>query len=367
MTTNKIPALLCMLVFAACFTGCKKDGNTTGNPTPAPTPVAADIYVAGYESDGTVTTAKLWKNGTAYNISDGTRNAGATGVYVSGQDVYVCFNEMEGSRNRPKLWKNGVVSTLTFPGINETFAISAANAVYKGVVAGYFQSNANGPFTAAAYWDDNGSHQISAINNNAEAYGIHIKTSNNFTRTSLAGNVEIYENGISQKRAFFFGNQSSNPTLNILSGGQAPGYGYACFINDNGFTYTAGRYDGSPTIWLEGGTSITLSNNLGTAYALYVSGYTQVYVVGNELVNGKYVARLWSGDYQTSQLQSVTLGNGQYQSNASGIQVVDGNTFVCGDEYDATGKSYAKYWKNGTPVILGSAGSYATAIYVVKK
>ena len=358
-----------LFMFFLWSVSCKKNNTPINNtPDPAPLPITVDVYVAGYEQVGNVAIAKLWKNGTPYNVSDGTKNATATGVCVNGQDVYVCFNEAEGSRSRPKLWKNGVVSPLLFPGTNETFAIASANAVYKGVVAGYYQSESNGPFTSAVYWDDNGSKQLSnAATNNAEAYSIHIKTINNFTRTSVAGEVEIYENGVSQKRAFFFGNQFSDPKLNILSDGRAPGYGYACFINDNGFTYTAGRYDGRPMLWFEGGTSIALSSNLGTAYGLYVNGYTQVYAVGNESINGKFVARLWSGDYQTSQLQSLTLGTGQYQSGATGIQVIDGNTFVCGDEYDATGKTYAKYWKNGAPVIVGGPNSYASAIYVVKK
>lgn len=368
MTTGKISVSLLMIFFTFSISGCKKDKNNPQNPVPPPTPVNADVYVAGSEFNGTVSVATLWKNGIAYTVSDVTKNAAATGVYVNGSDVYVCFNEAQGSRYRPKLWKNGVISNLPFPGSNETFAISSANAVYKGVVAGYFQSEVNGPFTAAAYWDDNGSTQVSnAATNYAEAYSIHSKTINNFTRTSIAGNVSVYENGVSQKRAFFFGNQFSNPALNILSDGRAPGYGYACFINDNGFTYTAGSYDGRPTLWFEGGSNITLSNNLGTAYGVFVSGYTQVYVVGNESVNGKFVARLWAGDYQAGSLQPVTLGDGQYQSGATGVQVIDGNTFVCGNEYDGAGKNFAKYWKNGTAVILGGPGSYANAIYVVKR
>ena len=35
-------------------------------------------------------------------------------------------------------------------------------------------------------------------------------------------------------------------------------------------------------------------NNPGFALGLYVAGYTQVYVAGSELLNGKYVAKLWA-------------------------------------------------------------------------
>ncbi|HTL09250.1 MAG TPA: hypothetical protein VL307_13365 [Chitinophagaceae bacterium] len=346
---------------------CKKDAGTATTVNVNPQAVNADVYVAGSEFNGTVYVAKLWKNGTAYNVSDGTKNATATGVSVNGSNVYVSFTDNTSGRKRAKLWKNGIETTLSFPDINDPFVESAANGIYNAVVAGYYQTASTGR-SVAVYWDDNGSKQLSnPAANNAEANGLHIKTINNFTRTSVSGNIETNNNGVFQQRAFFFGNQFSNPSLNILSGEQTAAYGHACYINDNGFTYTAGRLSGLPTVWFEGGTYITLSNSLGFAYGIYVSGYTQVYAVGSELVNGKYIARLWSGDYQTGQLKSSSLGSGQYQSNATGVQVIDGNTFISGDEYDGTGKTYAKYWKNGIPVIVGGPSSYANAIYVVKK
>jgi len=367
MKTGKVSVSLLMLAFTFCIISCNKDKDITQNPIPAPVAISADVYVAGAEFNGTVYVAKLWKNGTAYNVSDGTKNAVATGVYVKGLDVYVSFTDNTSGRRRAKLWKNGTETTLLFPDINDPFVESAANGICNGVVAGYYQTASTGR-SVAVYWDDNGSKQLSnPATNNAEATGIHIKTINNFTRTSVSGNVETNNNGTYQQRAFFFGNQFSNPSLNILSGAQAAGYGYASFINDNGFTYTAGRYAGLPILWFEGGSSITMSNNPGFAYGLCVTGYTNVYVAGSELLNGKYIAKLWSGDYQTGSLQSTNLGNGQYQSGATGVQVIDGNTFVCSDEYDGTGKTFAKYWKNGTPVVVGGAGSYANAIYIVKK
>ncbi|MFN8253367.1 MAG: hypothetical protein U0V75_15975 [Ferruginibacter sp.] len=350
------------------FVSCKKNNTATDNPSNnPPAPINADVYITGTEWNGTVYVAKLWKNGTPYNISDGTKNASATGVYVNGTDVYVSFTDNTTGRRRAKLWKNGTESTLLFADINDPFVESAANAISRGVVAGYCQVAATGRFVAC-YWDDNGVHHISnAATNNAEAAGIHIKTISNFTRTSITGNVETNNNGSFQHRSFFWGNQFGNPALNLLSGEQAAGYGVAGFINDNGFTYTAGRYGSLPTLWFEGGPSLTLSNNPGFALGLYVAGYTQVYVAGSELLNGKYVAKLWSGDYQTAALQSLTLGSGQYQSEATGVQVTEGNSFICGDEYGSDGKVYAKYWKNGNPVMVGGPGSYATAIFVVKK
>lgn len=347
------------------ITSCKKNSTTAGNPTdPTPTPVTADVYVAGFEVNAAgISVAKLWKNGVAYNVSDGTKNAGASGVFVRGTDVYVSFSE-GASRPRAKLWKNGTVSTLYFPDMNNTFGESSASGMCNGVVSGYCTTG-SGRFVAV-YWDDNGVHEISnALTDNASASAIYIKTINNYTRTSMCGQIDSYTT-VASKRAFFWGGQFSNPSLNIIGGSQLSSMGRTCFINDNGFTYTGGS-EGQPKIWFENGATITPTTNVGSVNGIYVVGKTNLYAVGEELVNGKHIAKLWSGDYLTGNLQATNLSNTQYEASASAIQVVDGNTFIAGNEFESGGKVYAKYWKNGTAVKVGGATSYATAIYVVKK
>jgi hypothetical protein len=328
-----------------------------------PGSIDADVYVVGFEYNGTVNVAKLWKNGIATNISDGTKNATATGVFVKGNDVYVSFTE--GVKKRAKLWHNGAVTTLPFPDSNDPFTESGARGVSEGVVVGYHQVASTGRFVAA-YWGETGLVNISnAATDNAEASAIHIKTINNFTRTSICGSIKSY-NTTAETKTFFWGGQFSNPSFNIYGNALATSISNTCFINDNGFTYIGGRYN-TPTIWMEGSPAITLANNNGAVSGLYVVGNTSIYAVGNEFINGKNVAKLWSGDYRTGQLTSTNITNGQYEANASSVQVVDDNTFIAGNEFDSNGKVYAKYWKNGVTTIVGDATSYATAIYVVKK
>lgn len=352
-----------LLTCISIFVSCKKSSPGTGNANPLP--VNTDVYVTGSEMNAAgIMVAKLWKNGTAYDVSDGTKNAGASGVFVRGTEVYVSFSEGS-SRPRAKLWKNGIVSTLYFADMNSAFAESQASGMCNGVVSGWCTTGGGGRFVAV-YWDDSGVHEISnAATDNASASAIHIKTINNFTRTSLCGQIDA-ANTLASKRAFSFGGQFSNPSMSIIGGTQLSSMGRTCFINDNGFTYTGGS-EAQPKIWFENGAAITPSTNVGSVNGIYVVGNTNLYAVGEELVNGKHIAKLWSGDYLSGNLQATNLSNTQYEATASAIQVVDGNTFIAGNEFESDGKVYAKYWKNGIAVKVGGPTSYTSAIYVVKK
>jgi hypothetical protein len=101
-----------------------------------------DIYVAGWEASGQeyqmfgtnrYSVAKLWKNGVAQNLTDGTNDASAHSVFVSGKDVYVVGidNNLISLTNRiiGTLWKNGVRQNLITDGSSSVFV--SGNDVYK--------------------------------------------------------------------------------------------------------------------------------------------------------------------------------------------------------------------------------------------
>ena len=47
----------------------------------------SDVYVAGDEFNGSHTVAKYWKNGVPVLLTDGSKDAFASSVFVSGYDV----------------------------------------------------------------------------------------------------------------------------------------------------------------------------------------------------------------------------------------------------------------------------------------
>jgi len=108
---------------------CWKNGNETIlNADPSKTKASAnsvyvysnDVYIAGCENG----IAKYWKNGVSINLSDNTSRSSANSIFVSNGDVYVAGCETnfspiikkDGSRRTryyAKYWKNGVAYNLT--------------------------------------------------------------------------------------------------------------------------------------------------------------------------------------------------------------------------------------------------------------
>lgn len=147
-----------------------------------------DVYVVGDESkynwNGSNSgpnyyIAKLWKNGVATNLSNGLNQAHAYSVYVNGSEVYVVGVEYSGTSNNTvtggfngiaKLWKNGVATNLT----NGTTDAKALSVVINGTdvyVAGY---ESNGTNKVAKYWKNGVATNLTNGATNAEARSIFI-------------------------------------------------------------------------------------------------------------------------------------------------------------------------------------------------
>ncbi|MBP6588521.1 MAG: hypothetical protein KA229_00360 [Chitinophagaceae bacterium] len=75
-----------------------------------------DIYLCGWEYNGTVGIAKYWKNGIPVTISDGIRTARANAIAIKNNVIYIA-GEVQGANNSSDyatVWKNGVPTTIGF-------------------------------------------------------------------------------------------------------------------------------------------------------------------------------------------------------------------------------------------------------------
>ena len=105
--------------------------NRDGTPYDPDAPKKGDVFVAGYDGNHAV----LWKNGVAQYLTDGTEEAWANSVFVSGRDVYVVGAERTAEGYKvAKFWKNGEAQNFT-DGTRHAEAYSvfvSGNSVYVG-------------------------------------------------------------------------------------------------------------------------------------------------------------------------------------------------------------------------------------------
>ncbi|HOL10143.1 MAG TPA: hypothetical protein PLH87_08420, partial [Bacillota bacterium] len=74
-------SLMALLIIALTVAGCGGGGGKGGKKG------SIDVYVAGYEYNGSGCVAKYWKNSHGVPLSGETDYTCATSIYVSGNDV----------------------------------------------------------------------------------------------------------------------------------------------------------------------------------------------------------------------------------------------------------------------------------------
>ena len=311
-----------------------------------------DIYVAGYESNGTHTIAKYWKNGVAVNLTSGANDAEAYSVFIDGNDIYVAGWEMQGTTRVAKYWKNGTAVNVT----NGTFdAMATQIVVYNNDV--YVSGYEGGASSSkqAKYWKNG-----TVVNLAANATEFSLATSIAVTGTDVYVTVNIYN---PSPHATIF----KNGVLTDLSAGFTTSAANAVLLN-GADVYVAGMHSSTVAKYWKNGVATILPSTAAlsetAAFSIFISG-TDIYAAGFEKTPAGQgnieVAKYWKNGVITN------LTDATHHAAANAIVVSGADIYAAGYEENASGNGVAKYWKNGTAVILTNGANDAEAFSIVIK
>lgn len=314
-------------------------------------PEIPEYYVVGYEDNAPKTNAISWKLLGETNLSlDASKSSSAEAVFVSdNDDVYIVGSEgVAAGQNTAMLWKNGVPTKLT-DGTGDAVAfavcVSGSNVYAAGIE---FETTDY----KAKYWKDGTEHMLESTSagSRTEAYGLAVSGSDVYVAgyETIAGKTtaKIWKNGVATSL--------SDGTKNVyaLSLCVAGADVYVAGAEDNGTKHTA-------VVW-KNGVRTDLSPTQDTkAYSIFVKD-NKVYVAGVELYGASVSARLWT-DGEVSFLTPQT----STKSEAVSVFVAGGNVYVAGYE-SVGGKDVATIWENGQAFRLPSAApnAYTAGIFV---
>lgn len=317
---------LSIIIIIFCTLSCSKDDSSNVEETQV---TVKDIYVCGYEkrtNDGK-SIATVWKNGVITSLTDGTRDAVAKDITVSGNDVYVVGYEEDVNGDQvARLWKNGVQVDFvnTLGSVANFVEVSGKDVYIIGVV---YENNSN----VQKIWKNGiastlqGDTRSIAVNNN-DVYTVGVQN----------GNAKVWTNG----------------AVASLTNGYSSSGAYDIEIKGNDIYIVGAEKIGNTSVarlW-KNGVASNLSDGKITTNAIDIS------IAGKDV----YV----SGYESTTRINSKVWKNGEviwYKENFTT------NDFqaIGQDFYLVTNSGGAKILKNGFSEDLSSAlSSSANAIFI---
>ncbi len=350
--------IILLIVATTLFViSCSKSNatfNSTPTTPPAPVQIVKDIYTCGYQYNGAIPVATVWKNNVATALTDGTKEAFANAVVVSGKDVYVVGYEAIASvKHVVKVWKNGIVINNLTDGTQyanaEGIAVSG-NDVY---VAG-FEDDANYK-RVAKVWK----------NGIATALPISAAATSSSAHAVVVSGSDVYVAGaetIDVLASKYIAKYWKNGIPIALTDGTTNSYVSSIAVSGND-VYVLGSELGAIKYW-KNGTSTNLTESIPGDYAngITVVG-TDVYIAGGKSPLGKLspaIAKVWKNGKVTT-LTDATKGGQTYA-----VAIIGNDVYAAGYENEPTGL-VAKYWKNNVPtaIVTGSTtSSVAKSIFL---
>lgn len=233
-----------------------------------------DEYVVGYRSNGTNhTVATVWKNGISQSLTSygSTESARAKSVFVYDEDVYVAGYASNGSKNVAKLWKNGTVQNLTDGSENakaKSVFVADGDVYVAGVEYDFGVDGINVDSTIKIWKNGTEQDLTNGVNN------VHVES-------IFIDNGDIYVAGSEDNGTNYLAKLWKNGNAQNLTDGSWGARANSVFVS-NGDVYVAGHDGPFPRLWVNGvEETLNYNGNLdgGKAYSVYVSG-SDVYVAG---------------------------------------------------------------------------------------
>lgn len=256
-----------------------------------------DVYVIGKETQNGKDIIKFWKNGSPSMLTDGQKDAYATGIYVLGNDVYISGFESKSGVYLAKCWKNGVATVLN----SDETKTGQANSVFVSgtdvYVAGYEN---NGAKKVAKYWKNGTAITLSDGNYNEGGNSIFVSGG------------DVYVAGFRLDNGKYIAKMWENGVATELTDAGAVSSWTSSICAYNGKVYIAGRVGGYATLWANN-KPINLGSDR-SAYDICIKD-GNVFLSGVNSVGGKYKATMWKNEIET------LLTDGSAPSDANGIFV----------------------------------------------
>ena len=298
---SPVVAALASVLFLAC-------GGSRTSDRQAPPP---DVCVAGYLFNGTANVAMTWTNGRPVALTDGTRDAKALAIVVSGGEVFVAGGQSNASGvGVATLWRNGTAIPLS-DGSHQAMAECVAVSGGDVYAAGYESSDGGGDLVT--YWKNGVPVRLSDGTTTGEATAMAVVGSDVF----VAG--WTYETTEVSPQHFVI-----SPVAKLWKNGVL-------------------------TRLSDPATEIGIARSLAVVDGdVYVAGYTAPSGVGS----APYLARYWKNGL------AVPLTDGTHGAKAFAVAAAGGSVYAAGFT-SAGGGVMATMWKDGHAYPYTTGGSDA--------
>jgi len=337
---NKLKSLLlvCLLIGATVFLGCDNKEDEEYIEVDELLALEPNMYLVGSLS-GKNNIAKLWKSGESINLTNGTYDACANSIYVSGNDVYIAGIENTNKETAvngystnyfAKQWKNGTAQNLTDGTLD-----ARANSVFVSGNDVYVAGQIDTDYSRFAVLWINGEEQYhgEGVANSVYVSGNEVYVAGSRWLPNKQTRAVLWKDGEAQ-----YFTDGSEATSVFVSGGNVYVAGYEKVEGVNN-TYV-------PKLWINGETqNISTgieSSQISAAWSVFVSG-SDVYVCGNiaDAQRNRY-ARLWKNG-----VEQTLADDKSEESVALSVIVKGSDVYVLGFGMKNNGAIRGKVWKNG--------------------